>query len=432
MNKLIKSIICCLLVTGISLNSFCQTTIKMKRHGNVFILPCKVNGLILKMIFDTGADDVSISLTDAQFMMKNGYLSKSDIVGTQSYKTANGDIAEGTKIIIRKITFAGLELTNIEATIMPNGDAPLLLGQSAIRKLGKILLDPDNNTLTVYKGKGNYDYSKDDYTIDDPSKETRTYSYSSKTSAEKTLKEVLTLKIDRKGGANAAQVAWHPVQKKYYAAQAGNATFPLEVFDANGKMLSSDTQSTQVDIRGLWYNPNTKTLQMTTYNNEGWYEYKLNSRGMPSGTKMLDLGPSQPDAQCAGVYNPKKNVVYFYDFQGVALEVHNLKDGSTVDGTIKLHLGAKTKDEITEDQGDIKYNYSENAIIYTGMAKAEIGLLNHKEHQIELYDLSTGLMTQVLKLPEDAPAKPSLNFSYSNNVFWLFDNAERVWHGYKM
>jgi hypothetical protein len=89
----------------------------------------------------------------------------------------------------------------------------------------------------------------------------------------KTLKKVLELKITEPGGANAASVAWHPVQKKYYAAQAGNADFPLGVFDVKGKMLSNSTQTTLFDIRGLWYNAKTKTLQANGYNDFGWTEY---------------------------------------------------------------------------------------------------------------------------------------------------------------
>jgi predicted aspartyl protease len=45
--------------------TFSQTVIQMKREGGVSIIPCKVNGLQLSFIFDTGASDVSISLTEA-------------------------------------------------------------------------------------------------------------------------------------------------------------------------------------------------------------------------------------------------------------------------------------------------------------------------------------------------------------------------------
>ncbi len=135
--------------------SFAQTVIQMKKEGGVYTIPCKVNGLPLKFIFDTGASDVSISATEALFMLKNGYLNSSDIIGTQNYIDATGKVSEGTKIMIRNLEFSGLILTNVEASVVNSLNAPLLLGQSALSKLGKILLDYSNNTLTVLNGMEN-------------------------------------------------------------------------------------------------------------------------------------------------------------------------------------------------------------------------------------------------------------------------------------
>lgn len=143
----------------LSFTLFSQTIIKLKRQGGVSIIPCKINGLDLELIFDTGASDVSISLTEASAMLKNGKLTQSDIIGTANYVDANGDISEGIIINIKEIEIAGLKMANIKASVLKNLKAPLLLGQTAISKLGKIQLDLNNNTLTILKGKGTYDYS---------------------------------------------------------------------------------------------------------------------------------------------------------------------------------------------------------------------------------------------------------------------------------
>lgn len=142
------------------INVFSQTKIKMKKEGGIYKVSCKVNGLPLKFIFDTGASDVSISLAEAVFMLKNGYLSKKDIGESVYYSIANGDVAKGTKLNIKKIEFAGLKLYNIKASIIHETNAPLLLGQSVISKLGKIQLD--GNELTILnKNKKSYDYRKE-------------------------------------------------------------------------------------------------------------------------------------------------------------------------------------------------------------------------------------------------------------------------------
>lgn len=129
-----------------------KKVIKMQRMAsNTFTVPCKVNGLPLKFIFDTGASSVQISKSEAIFMLKNGYLAESDITGTQHFQTASGDIIEGTRIMIRKIEIGGMVLRNVEASVVHSDNAPLLLGQSVLSRLGKIQIDYNNSTLTIIR-----------------------------------------------------------------------------------------------------------------------------------------------------------------------------------------------------------------------------------------------------------------------------------------
>lgn len=122
-----------------------------KMSGNTYLVSCKVNGLPLDFIFDTGASSVTLSRKQAQFMLRNGYLSRSDIVGSSSYQTASGDIATGMVIKLKRIEISGLVLNNVEATIINSDSAPLLLGQSALSRLGKIQIDYRNSTLTIIR-----------------------------------------------------------------------------------------------------------------------------------------------------------------------------------------------------------------------------------------------------------------------------------------
>ena len=129
-----------------------RKVIPMKKMvGNTYLIACKVNGLPLNFIFDTGASSVTLSRKEAVFMLKNGYLSTNDIIGQTSYQTADGDISIGTTIKLKKIEISGLVLYNIEASIINNDNAPLLLGQSALSKLGKIQIDYNNSTLTIIR-----------------------------------------------------------------------------------------------------------------------------------------------------------------------------------------------------------------------------------------------------------------------------------------
>jgi clan AA aspartic protease (TIGR02281 family) len=129
-----------------------QNLIQMKNIGGVSIIPCKVNGLNLNFIFDTGASNVSISMTEASFMFKNGYLEKSDIIGSSNFLDANGNINEGVLINLKEIEIGTKKIFNVRANVIKNNKAPLLLGQSAIKKLGELKIDLQNNTLEIFSG----------------------------------------------------------------------------------------------------------------------------------------------------------------------------------------------------------------------------------------------------------------------------------------
>ena len=129
-------------------------TIKMEKDGGVYKVPCKVNGLALKFIFDTGASNVSISSAEAVFMLKHGYLRADDLGGSEYYRIANGDIAEGTKVVLRKIEIGDKTLYNVEASIVNSIDAPLLLGQSVMERLGQFTFDYATNSLIIGKQSG--------------------------------------------------------------------------------------------------------------------------------------------------------------------------------------------------------------------------------------------------------------------------------------
>ena len=133
-------------------NNYAQTRIILEKQNGVYLIPCKVNGLNMKFIFDSGASDVTISLTEAMFMIKNNYLSESNILGSQFYQIANGDIQEGTKIILNSIEIGGFTIKDVEASIVHALDAPLLLGQSALSRLGVFSFDYSTNSLIIGSG----------------------------------------------------------------------------------------------------------------------------------------------------------------------------------------------------------------------------------------------------------------------------------------
>lgn len=121
------------------------------RENGIYKVKCTINNLPLNFYFDTGAADVTISNVEAAFMIKNGYLNKKDVVGKEVYGDANGDISEGTVINLKSVEFAGLKLEGVKATVVHSQNAPLLLGQTVLNRLGKIEIDYSKNVLKITK-----------------------------------------------------------------------------------------------------------------------------------------------------------------------------------------------------------------------------------------------------------------------------------------
>ena len=119
------------------------------KENGVYKVKCEVNSLPLHFIFDTGASSVSISMVEATFMMKNGYLTKDDVVGSQYFQDANGNVSEGTVINLRRVHLGDCDLENVKASVVRNQRAPILLGQSVLSRLGKIEIDNEARVLRI-------------------------------------------------------------------------------------------------------------------------------------------------------------------------------------------------------------------------------------------------------------------------------------------
>lgn len=117
--------------------TYSQTCIKMEESNGVYKIPCIVNGARMKFIFDTGATSVSMSKQMANYLLENEYISKEDIISSGQSSIADGTIVDHVVINLRDIEISGLHLHNVKAVVLDSQNAPLLLGQSAIQKLGR-------------------------------------------------------------------------------------------------------------------------------------------------------------------------------------------------------------------------------------------------------------------------------------------------------
>ncbi|MEI7734035.1 MAG: hypothetical protein WCI49_01155 [Ferruginibacter sp.] len=250
----------------------------------------------------------------------------------------------------------------------------------------------------------------------------------------RSLKKVIELQMpktaeDELCGKRGAGVCWNPVTQKYYASFAGNAGFPLAVFDFKGKRLTADTVTTQIDTRGLWYNPKTKKISGNAYSDYGWFSYKLNAKGFPAAVDIILSGENQPEENSVGTYIPLKDKVAFLNGPNVSL--YDVKDGSISESVI-IHWGHTKADGEEEDEFmELPEGYNYTSLVYSGTKGAELGFLNVDANVIELYDISSGFLTKKLELPLMTVSEESFNFAYTNGIYWLFNISDRKWEGYK-
>lgn len=124
-----------------------HTKVRMRKEGGVYLVPIIVNGLNLDFIFDTGASSISLSSAEAMVMYRQGKITQDDVVGQQQFQDATGGVSVGTVVLLRTVQIGDITLENVEASIVDNIQAPLLLGQTALAKFGKVTIDYNHNTI---------------------------------------------------------------------------------------------------------------------------------------------------------------------------------------------------------------------------------------------------------------------------------------------
>lgn len=132
-----------------SLNA--QNIIQMVDYNGVYTIPCEVNGMKCRMLFDTGASKVSLSESFCELLLDNGLISLSDFVGEGKMLVADGRIIDHAELMLKTLKIGDVTINNVPAIVINNQNAPMLLGQSAIQMLGEVSIKGDK--LYIYDGK---------------------------------------------------------------------------------------------------------------------------------------------------------------------------------------------------------------------------------------------------------------------------------------
>jgi len=223
--------------------------------------------------------------------------------------------------------------------------------------------------------------------------------------------------LNQENGTNGSSVAYNTDKKIYYAVIAGNSSYPLETFDINGKQLNS--KQAGGDMRGMWYNSSTKSIEFNGYDDGGYNSISLNSSGFPEeNITNIVSGKNQPSENSCGVYEPINKEVIFYS-EG-SIYFFNSKNGKE-----------KRIVHLQDIPTDLE-NINSNSLIYTGSSKNEIGLLNFNTKEVYLFDANNGNYSGKITLPENAVTHSMFWFAYANGNIFLYNSETRTWTGYKI
>lgn len=121
--------------------------VALKKEGGTFVVPVLVNDKItLDFIIDSGAADVSIPEDVFSTLVRAGTIAKSDFLGTQVYKLADGTEGPSQRFRIRSLRVGNLELRDVIGSVAPP-TAALLLGQSFLARLQSWSFDNQRQML---------------------------------------------------------------------------------------------------------------------------------------------------------------------------------------------------------------------------------------------------------------------------------------------
>ena len=129
-------------------NQLFQNEIKLTQIGGVYEVPVLINDVLkISVILDSGAADVSIAPDVALTLIRTGTVEKSDWLPGQIYTFGDGSKAESARFNLKSISIGNKSFKKIACSISNNVNAPMLLGQSVLKRLGRFTIDYNKGVI---------------------------------------------------------------------------------------------------------------------------------------------------------------------------------------------------------------------------------------------------------------------------------------------
>lgn len=225
-----------------------------------------------------------------------------------------------------------------------------------------------------------------------------------------------TYKFQSTEGTNASAVTYIPERQLYVTCIAGNADFPIEVFDRSGRTVGSVAAG--LDLRGIWYNPATKCLEANGYGESGWFSSSLDADGVPTTEwETIREGMHQPEEQSVLAYIPEAKKLVAPVETGFSF--WGRKNGKQ---KVKFYHGTP---------GDTDWYVNPFCVGYTGHKDFPLAVLELNGEQILYFDLK-GTYLGATKIEGGIPEMDGFRFAFANGHAFLYDEASRTWSAYRV
>lgn len=227
----------------------------------------------------------------------------------------------------------------------------------------------------------------------------------------------ITYTMKQASGTNATTVAWVPGKDFYVTVIAGNASFPLEGFRADGRNIFANEAG--FDYRGLWYNPKTKKMEGNGAGEAGWVTFGFDANNGTQAHSVIAAGQNQPDFQSVGVFDTGKKSIAFLSEDLSQIKFYSRKKPS------------KTKSVVLSWGSVNTSNINPYSLGYTGVSGYEFVCLDYVNRTLVFFNRS-GSQTASVKLPADAPMNSTFAFGFANKHAFCYNKDTRTWSGYKV
>ena len=135
---------------NIKVDTSIAKTIKLSQDGNISTVEVTIGDIVINMILDSGASDVSISADLEKALIDKGIITKDSYLEPALYRIADGNIVTSNRVKVPSLKVGAFEIKDIICNINPSGDI-LLLGKSFLDMFSKWSIDNKNHTLILEK-----------------------------------------------------------------------------------------------------------------------------------------------------------------------------------------------------------------------------------------------------------------------------------------